>query len=131
MNKIGAKLLNGNRSLNGESVYDLSGAWNIVPGNGAYVAITGGLFAGGKGEDLRFMEGKDPTGAVAPAGVVCFRQVRVLPPDYYPLDIDAHLALEVAIARNDPLPAGLTTVGGGLYLRAGYAHPLPAGLHCR
>ncbi|HVA92151.1 MAG TPA: hypothetical protein VNL71_20185, partial [Chloroflexota bacterium] len=31
------------------------------------------------------------------------------------------------INRNKPLPAGLTSVGGGLYLR-GYAHPLPAGL---
>ena len=31
------------------------------------------------------------------------------------------------IAKNLPLPAGLTSVGGYLYL-SGYTHPLPAGL---
>ncbi len=34
---------------------------------------------------------------------------------------------QVAIKNNAPLPAGLTTVGGSIYVR-GYQHPLPAGL---
>ena len=76
---VGCKLLRlDGRSLNGRVQYDLSGAWQEVPGNGAYVAVTGGLTAGGEGERLVWLECREPTGAEAPAGVVTYRWVRVV-----------------------------------------------------
>ena len=50
--------------------------WQRVPGKGAYVAVTGGLWAGGFGPTLIYLECREPTGAVAPSGIVCFRYVR-------------------------------------------------------
>jgi hypothetical protein len=77
---IGCKFLNADgTSLNGEYRYDLSGKWNIVPGNGSYVAITGGLSGAKAGKLLVYVDCEQPTGAKAPEGVVCFRRVRVIP----------------------------------------------------
>jgi ribosomal protein L31 len=77
---IGCKFLNADgTSLNGEYRYDLSGKWNIVPGNGSYVAITGGLSGAKAGKLLVYLDCEQPTGAKAPEGVVCFRRVRVIP----------------------------------------------------
>ena len=76
---VGCKLLRlDGRSLNGRVQYDLSGAWQEVPGNGAYVAVTGGLTTGGTGEQLVWLECREPTGAKAPEGVVTYRQARVI-----------------------------------------------------
>ena len=47
--------------------------WQTIPGNGAYVAVTSGLTEGGYGPMLVYLECEEPTGAVAPEGVVCFR----------------------------------------------------------
>ena len=58
--------------------------WDVVPGNGCYVAMTHGLFAAGEAQGI-----KNPiitvvgtagpmTGVVTPEGVECFRCVRVL-----------------------------------------------------
>ena len=73
---VGCKLLREDgTSLNGEFQYQRN-EWLQVPGNGAYVAITEGLTAGGIGGVLAYFECKEPTGAEAPNGVTCFRRVR-------------------------------------------------------
>lgn len=54
--------------------------WTAVPGNGAYVAVTGGLIAGGMGDVLVYLECEEPTGARALPGVVCYRRVRIVDP---------------------------------------------------
>ena len=123
---IGAKLLNGLTSINGRFVYSDDGQFQKVPGNGAYVAISGNLMAGGKGSHLRYVEAEAPTGADAPDGVICFRQIRLLPLGNKP-SVSQSLQIEIDVFFNHPLPAGLTNVGGNLYLE-GYTHPLPAGL---
>jgi hypothetical protein len=77
---IGCKLLQRDgTSLNGKYRYNLDGEWNIVPGNGAYVAVTGGLTLAGEGPKLVYLECREPTRVVAPNGVRCFRHVRVIP----------------------------------------------------
>jgi hypothetical protein len=81
---VGCKLLKANgTSLNGKYCYDLTGTWNVVPGNGAYVAVTGGLTTAGipsKDDILVYLECEEPTGAVASHDdVQCFRHVRVIP----------------------------------------------------
>jgi hypothetical protein len=77
---IGCKLLRTDgHALNGQYHYDLSGAWNAVPGNGAYVAVEGGLAMGDE-RQLVYLECAEPTGARAPNGVQCFRRVRIVPP---------------------------------------------------
>jgi hypothetical protein len=82
---IGCKLLRADgTSLNGKYRYNLDGEWNVVPGNGAYVAITDGLTSGVMGERLVYLECEEPiwvpTRTVASDGVQCFRRVRVIPP---------------------------------------------------
>ena len=47
-----------------------------MPGNGAYVAVSGGLRSGGRGPLFARFECEEPTGAEAPEGVICFRRVR-------------------------------------------------------
>jgi hypothetical protein len=81
--EVGCKLLRADgTSLNGRYRYNLDGEWNTVPGNGAYVAVTGELtLAGipGKDDILVYLECEEPTGVVASGGVRCFRHVRVIP----------------------------------------------------
>ena len=77
---IGYKLLRDDMSLTLQ--YDRIrypvGKWVSVPGNGAYVAISGGLLTGGGDvvrDELAQFECEEPSGANAPDGVVCFRKV--------------------------------------------------------
>ena len=73
---VGCKLLKADgTSLNGKFQY-LRGRWQTVPGNGAYIAVTAGLTAGGKGPVLAYFECAEPTGADAPPGVQTYRRVR-------------------------------------------------------
>ena len=66
------------RSLtNGELDYT-PGGWREAPGNGCYLAVSGGLDSGGDGPLLAIVDGREPTGAKAPGGVVCVRKYRVL-----------------------------------------------------
>ena len=110
---VGLKLLRDDGgSLNdkyGRVIYPV-GEWVAVPGNGAYVAISGGLKAGGTGPLLAAFECEQPRSADAgegmPAGVTCFRRVR----------------------RLATLPSGLT-FRGGLDLRGTPITELPEGLH--
>ena len=77
---VGCKLLQEDgTSLNGKFRYQHN-EWQEVPGNGAYVAITAELVAGGQGPVLAYFECEDPTEAEAPDGVVCFRRVRWIEP---------------------------------------------------
>ena len=73
---VGCKLLKADgTSLNGKFQY-LRGRWQTVPGNGAYIAVTAGLTAGGTGPVLAYFECAEPTGADAPPGVQTYRRVR-------------------------------------------------------
>jgi hypothetical protein len=77
---VGCKLLKRDgTSLNGKYRYSLDGAWNTVPGDGAYVAVSGGLTLAGEGQKLVYLECRGPTRVAAPDGVRCFRHVRVIP----------------------------------------------------
>ena len=77
---VGCKLLgaNGSSLRERERVWYTT-EWQTIPGNGAYVAVTSGLTEGGYGPMLVYLECEEPTGAVAPEGVVCFRRVRIIP----------------------------------------------------
>ena len=83
---LGLKLLKKDgESLNdshGRVKYPADGSWVNVPGNGAYVARTGGLTSGGFGPTLAVIEcdpeSRRAAGAV-PAGVECFGRVRRVP----------------------------------------------------
>jgi len=121
---IGCKLLQSDgTSLNGEYRYDLSGKWNVVPGNGAYVAVTGGLPCGNMGKLLVYLDCEQPTGVKAPEGVICFRRVRVIPdcPDritpelrgevaYYAPKLTPRERLELA-RRSTPYWRGMIAYG--------------------
>ena len=82
---LGLKLL----TKDGESLnswytrvkYPAVGSWIGVPGNGAYVARTGGLTSGGYGPVLAVIECDENTrkAASAPGGVECFGRVRRVP----------------------------------------------------
>jgi hypothetical protein len=78
----GLKILQRDRtSLNGQFRYAPKGKWNTVPGNGSYVAITGGLWSNGfPPADARYwvVECEEPTLAFTPRGVECYRRVRLL-----------------------------------------------------
>lgn len=79
---VGCKLLKedgGSMRESGRVIYPID-EWITVGGNGAYVAITDGLLAAGKGPLLAFLECEDDTGADAPFGVACFRRVRRVEP---------------------------------------------------
>ena len=82
---LGFKLLTReNQSLNsacGRITYPADGSWVNVPGNGAYIARTGGLTSGGYGPVLAVIECDDDTrkAADAPEGVECFGRVRRVP----------------------------------------------------
>ena len=55
------------------------GDWITVPGHGAYVAVTGGLTAGGTSARLVCVECEDPIDTDhVPDGVTCYRRVRVV-----------------------------------------------------
>ena len=59
-------------------IYPLN-EWITVPGNGAYVAITGGLMSGGVGPVLAAFECRESVGNdSAPEGVICYRKVKRL-----------------------------------------------------
>lgn len=78
---VGCKLLRedgGSLRESNRVIYPVD-EWIEVPGNGAYVAVTGGLTLGGVDLVLAYFECADPTGALAPRGVMCFRRVRRLP----------------------------------------------------
>ncbi|MFH1569793.1 MAG: hypothetical protein ABIL09_17485 [Gemmatimonadota bacterium] len=65
------------------------GEWVTVPGNGAYVAHTGGLLSGGYGPLAVEMECEEEVVAAGPPeGIRCWRRVRVLragwPPEIIP-----------------------------------------------
>ena len=76
--KTGYKLLqHALTSLNGKFQYAQNG-WQTVPGNGCYVAVTDGLTVGGFGDRLFQVECREPTGAIAPIGVICYREVRLV-----------------------------------------------------
>ena len=82
MNVVGCKLLRADgSSLTDEHprvAYPV-GEWISVPGNGAYVAVTGGIDAGGIGPVLAYFECADRMVSIlCPDGVQCFRSVRRL-----------------------------------------------------
>jgi hypothetical protein len=96
MTELGYKLLQSDgTSANCPFRYRLDGEWNVVPGNGSYVALTEGFYFAGGAKTIRDplivkLECDEPTGAWAPDGTKCFRRVRflegianfrVLPPD--------------------------------------------------
>ena len=82
---LGLKLL----TKDGESInssydrvkYPADGSWVDVPGNGAYVARTGGLTSGGYGPVCAVLECDINTrrATSAPDGVECFSRVRRVP----------------------------------------------------
>ena len=83
---LGLKLLTKDgeslKDSHGRVKYPADGSWVNVPGNGAYVARTGGLTSGGFGPTLAVIEcdpeSRRAAGAV-PAGVECFGRVRRVP----------------------------------------------------
>lgn len=93
---IGLKLLRADgMSLNSRygRVFYPVGEWITVPGNGAYVAVSGGLHMGGWGPLLVALECDEETELHAsPSGVRCFTRVRRLekmPRGYkFPGDLD-------------------------------------------
>jgi len=79
---IGYKLLTAEgRSLSmmyGGVYYDLSGAWQEIPGCGAYLGLTiPGLLRGGFGPLLVECEYAEPTGALDDGEVITARRVRI------------------------------------------------------
>ena len=95
-------------SLNGKFKYLLPvdgapGPWQDVPGNGAYIAVTDGLFAGGDDPQgmLVRMEGDEqkPGPPSEVKGVLCSRRVRLL---------------AVAFSAGDSLPALTADLGPGV-----------------
>jgi hypothetical protein len=82
---IGYKLLEGDHSLTstyGVVTYPADGEWHEVPGNGAYVAVSGGLYSADvdlTDPQLVKLECRDEVPDVSPKppeGVRCFRWVR-------------------------------------------------------
>jgi hypothetical protein len=82
---IGYKLLEGDHSLTsryGVVTYPADGEWHEVPGNGAYVAVSGGLYSAGvdpTDPQLVELECRDEVLDVSPKppeSVRCFRRVR-------------------------------------------------------
>lgn len=81
MATVGAKMLaadGGSLAAGNRVIYPVD-EWIEVGGNGAYVAVSGGLTEAGIGEILALFECQEPTGAPAPKGVVCYRKVKRLP----------------------------------------------------
>ena len=82
---LGLKLLTKDgESLNssyGRVNYPADGSWVDVPGNGAYIARTGGLTSGGYGPVCAVLECDINTrrATSAPGGVECFGRVRRVP----------------------------------------------------
>ena len=108
MKTYGLKLLRVDGSnLNydhGRITYPL-GEWVEIPGNGAYVCISGGLMSGGVGPLLAWFECGDEVDGVAdmPHGVRCYRRVRrlaAMPEDY---------AGPIRIAKGDEIVRGWST----------------------
>ena len=78
------RLTKDGESLNssyGRVNYPADGSWVDVPGNGAYIARTGGLTSGGYGPVFAVMECDINTrrATSAPDGVECFGRVRRVP----------------------------------------------------
>ena len=82
---LGLKLLTEDgESLNssyGRVKYPADGSWVDVPGNGTYIARTGGLTSGGHGPVLAVLECDINTrrATSVPDGVECFGRVRRVP----------------------------------------------------
>ena len=118
---IGLKLLAADggsvsSNANPRMIYPV-GEWIEVPGNGAYVSLTGdGVSAGGGGPILAAFECEEPTGmGDPPDGVKCFRRVKRL------LKIPSGLILSgnLYLSSLTSLPEGFNpTVGGSLDLRS-------------
>lgn len=75
---IGCKLLaadGGSITSQYRRVIYKRGKWVEVPGDGAYVAITGGVNRGGYGPVLAWFECQEPT-YIGDAAVQCFRRVK-------------------------------------------------------
>jgi hypothetical protein len=107
---IGCKFLRADgTSLNGQYKYDLSGKWNTVPGNGSYVAVTGGLTLAGIGDILVYLECDEPVDFGWYFGVQCFRKVRVIPP--CPERIPPGLRGEVATCAPNLTPEQRMAIG--------------------
>ena len=98
---LGLKLLTKDgESLNsshGRVKYPADGSWVDVPGNGAYVARTGGLASGGYGPVFAVMECDINTrrATSAPDGVECFGRVRRVP------ELEVKLKADAARAKAD------------------------------
>ena len=96
---LGLKLLTKDgESLNssyGRVKYPADGSWVDVPGNGAYVARTGGLTSGGYGPVGAVLECDINTrrATSAPDGVECFGRVRRVP------ELEAKLQADAALAK--------------------------------
>ena len=113
----GLKLLAaGGGSINdahGRIIYPID-QWIDVPGNGAYIAVRDGLCSGGSGPILAFFECAEPTGACAPAGVICYRRVRRLSRPVPIQNFPGSLDLRGCDLKGVTLPR---TIGGSLDLR--------------
>ena len=102
---LGLKLLTKDgksvNSLYGRVKYPADGSWVDVPGNGAYVARTGGLTSGGYGPVLAVLECDINTrkATSAPDGVECFGRVRRVP------ELEAKLKAYAARAKADAAKA--------------------------
>jgi hypothetical protein len=112
---IGCKLLRADySSVNGDygrRVIYAGKGWQKIPGNGAYLCVTGGLQSGGKGPILAWFRGRHPTGAGAPDGVQCFAEVkRISVPKMFGGNLDLRGCTNLAGVT---LPQ---TIGGNLYL---------------
>ena len=96
---LGLKLLTKDgESLNssyGRVKYPADGSWVDVPGNGAYVARTGGLTSGGYGPVGAVLECDINTrrATSAPDGVECFGRVRRVP------ELEAKLQANAALVK--------------------------------
>ncbi len=113
--EIGAKLLREDgTSLNGQFRYK-PGPWMEVPGNGAYVAISGGLTSGGHGERLVILECREELPIDAPNGVKCYRHVRIVTDQTIPESLCCGSLDLGSLTKLEPgcLPQ---SVGGSLYL---------------
>jgi hypothetical protein len=79
---FGVKILKPDgQSLNGKYTYDLSGAWNVVPGNGAYVAVSGGEDRASIPSARLVVALECEEELAEDNGVNCYRRVRVVPLD--------------------------------------------------
>jgi hypothetical protein len=93
VNKVGLKLvkkdLGSITEVHGRVIYTKD-EWIDVPGNGAYVAITGGLLAAGDGDKCIYLECDGIVRDAGVTGVMCFSRVRHVDPR--PEKVDPYLS---------------------------------------